>query len=268
MSIKLLSLPKITDRRGNLSFFEDGVPVPFNISEVRWTYDIPGDTSKNIKRYINTDEIIIALSGSYDVSTKSDTDEQTTHLNRAYNGLLLPKGTQKTLDNFSTNSVALTISASNDTNVSKKAKQDIVTNEMYNVYDCHLIEIDKQNAENKGRYSTVKNNVEIPFDIKRIYYLYDVPFGVMRGGHAHKTLNQVLFAVSGSFTVNINDGKVKRSITLNRPNQGLLIKPGIWRTIDNFSSGSVCLVLASEKYNPDDYIRKYNEFIDYRRNPI
>ena len=268
MSIKLLSLPKITDRRGNLSFFENEVPVPFNIGEVRWTYDIPGDTKKNIKRCINTDEIIIALSGSYDVSTINDTQKQTTHLNRAYNGLWLPSGTKKKLDNFSTNSVALTISASNDTEALSKAKQDIVTNGIYNVYDCHIIEIDKQNAENKGRYSTVKNSKEIPFDIKRIYYLYDVPFGVMRGGHAHKTLNQVLFAVSGSFTVNLNDGKVKRSITMNRPNQGLLIKPGIWRTIDNFSSGSVCLVLASEKYNPDDYIRKYSDYIDYRKNSI
>lgn len=92
-----------------------------------------------------------------------------------------------------------------------------------------------------------------------------MPGGESRGGHAHKELQQLILAASGSFTVTLDDGKVRRTFTLNRPYQGLLVKPGIWRTLDDFSSGSVCLVLASEKYQADDYIRDYNEFIEYRK---
>ena len=111
----------------------------------------------------------------------------------------------------------------------------------------------------------VENGITIPFDTKRIYYLYDVPGGESRGGHAHKDLHQLIIAASGAFTVTLDDGNVRRSFTLNRPYQGLLVHPGIWRTLDDFSSGSVCLVLASELYNPDDYIRDYNGFIEFRK---
>ena len=100
--------------------------------------------------------------------------------------------------------------------------------------------------------------------MKRVYYLYDVPGGVSRGGHAHKELYQLIVAASGSFTVILDDGRVKRSFHLNRPYQGLLVTPGIWRTLEDFSSGSVCMVLASEKYDAADYIRDYNEFLAYK----
>jgi hypothetical protein len=101
--------------------------------------------------------------------------------------------------------------------------------------------------------------------VKRCYYLYDVPGGESRGAHAHKALYQLIIAASGSFTVTLDDGSVKRTFLLNRPYQGLLVVPGIWRTLDDFSSGSVCLVLASEKYCKEDYIREYNEFLIYKR---
>ena len=100
---------------------------------------------------------------------------------------------------------------------------------------------------------------------QRLYYLYDVPGGVSRGGHAHKGLYQLVIAASGCFTVTLDDGMEKKTFTLNRPYQGLLIKPGIWRELDDFSSGSVCLVLASEKYDEADYIRTYEEFVEYRK---
>lgn len=131
------------------------------------------------------------------------------------------------------------------------------------VYDCSIIEIDKHHHE-KGNLSVVQNNDVIPFGTKRIYYLYDIPGGESRGGHAHRELNQLIIATSGSFTVTLDDGKIKRTFTLNRPYQGLLIVPGIWRTLDDFSSGSVCLVLASHVYNESDYIRDYGEFKEYK----
>jgi len=116
--------------------------------------------------------------------------------------------------------------------------------------------------ERRGNLSVIENDT-IPFDIKRVYYLYDVPTGSERGGHAHKDLQQFLVALSGSFDVVLNDGKEQQIITLNKPYEGLLINSGIWRELQNFSSGSICLVIASEVYIEEDYIRNFEEFIDY-----
>ena len=135
---------------------------------------------------------------------------------------------------------------------------------MNTVYDCTIIELDKHHSDRKGNLSVVQNGSTVPFDVKRVYYLYDVPGGESRGSHAHKELNQLIIAASGSFRVTLDDGNVKRSFTLNRPYQGLYVKPGIWRDLDDFSSGAVCLVLASELYDKEDYIRDYQEFLEYR----
>lgn len=132
------------------------------------------------------------------------------------------------------------------------------------VYDCTIIELDKHHHQ-KGNITVVQNDETVPFSIKRTYFLYDVPGGESRGGHAHKELKQLIVAASGSFSVTLDDGKVKRTFNLNRPYQGLLVVPGIWRTLDDFSSGSVCLVLASEKYDANDYIRDYEEFLKYKK---
>lgn len=134
---------------------------------------------------------------------------------------------------------------------------------MSNIYDCSLLEIDKHHNE-KGNISVVENCKTVPFDVKRIYYLYDVPGGESRGGHAHKELQQFIVAASGSFDVIVDDGDSKRTFTINRPYRGLLLVPGIWRELDNFSSGSVCLVLASHLYDASDYIRDYDAFLAYK----
>lgn len=134
-----------------------------------------------------------------------------------------------------------------------------------NVYDCSVIELAK-NHHKKGNISVVENNVEVPFPIKRIYYLYDIPGGEDRGAHSHKELHQLIIAASGSFDIILDDGKVKRSITLNRPYIGLLVVPGIWRELINFSSGAICMVLASEVYEENDYIRDYKEFLNQKKN--
>ncbi len=124
-----------------------------------------------------------------------------------------------------------------------------------------IIDIPKINNA-KGNIGVVEKDT-IPFDVKRVYYLFDVPSGAKRGGHAHKKLKQVILAISGSFDVVLKDGKSKEIITLNRPDKGLLIENNIWRELENFSSGSVCLVLASEEFSEADYIRNYKDYLSF-----
>lgn len=135
----------------------------------------------------------------------------------------------------------------------------------YSVFDCSIIELDRHHSERKGNLSVVENGITLPFNVKRVYYLYDVPGGESRGSHAHKELEQLIVAASGSFRVTLDDGRTKRSFFLNRPYQGLYVKPGLWRDLDDFSSGAVCMVLASEVYKSEDYIREYKDFIAYRQ---
>jgi hypothetical protein len=125
--------------------------------------------------------------------------------------------------------------------------------------------IDIPKIENTlGNIAVIENDV-IPFDIKRVYYLYDIPSSAKRGGHSHKKLQQVLIAISGSFDVVLNDGKSEEKVSLNKPNKGLLIETNIWRELENFSSGAVCLVLASDIFGEADYIRDYDEFLDSKK---
>ena len=132
------------------------------------------------------------------------------------------------------------------------------------VSDCSVIKLPK--IENRsGNLTSIQNSIEIPFDIKRIFYLYDIPGGKDRGAHAHIECHQFLIAGSGSFDVLLDDGKSKKLVTLNQPYKGLHIPPGIWASEVNFSSGSICLVLASDKYDEKDYIRYYQEFLNYKR---
>jgi hypothetical protein len=131
------------------------------------------------------------------------------------------------------------------------------------VFDCSVIELHKIHNR-AGNITPITNGENIPFDIKRIFYIYDIPGGEDRGAHAHKECHQFLIAASGSFEIELNDGLNKRTVCLNRPYFGLHIPPGIWAAEKGFSSGSVCLVFASEKYAEIDYLRKYEEFTAFK----
>jgi len=131
------------------------------------------------------------------------------------------------------------------------------------VNQCQIIELDKIHNR-AGNLTVIHNQDSIPFAVERIYYLYDVPSNAERGGHAHKELYQLIVAASGSFTITLDDGNETKSYMLNNPNKGLLVVPGMWRELSDFSSGSVCLVLASMKYIESDYIRYYQEFLSYK----
>ena len=135
-------------------------------------------------------------------------------------------------------------------------------NVVSDIHSCCVLELSKIHNR-AGNITIVQNGSDLPFDVRRIYYLYDVPSGSERGGHAHKELYQLIVAASGSFDVILDDSRSKKIVQLNRPDFGLMVVPGIWREIVNFSSGAICLVLASSKYEEMDYIRDYLEFKEY-----
>jgi dTDP-4-dehydrorhamnose 3,5-epimerase-like enzyme len=130
------------------------------------------------------------------------------------------------------------------------------------VFDCSIIYL-PQIGDRNGHITPVNNSTEIPFDVNRVFYLYDIPGGESRGAHSHKTCHQLLIAASGAFEVLLDDKRTKRQVLLNRPNQALHIPPGIWASEVNFSSGAICLVLASHIYDESDYIRDYEEYVNY-----
>ena len=132
-----------------------------------------------------------------------------------------------------------------------------------NISDCTIIDLPK--IENRsGNITVIENNLDIPFEVKRIFYLYDIPGGESRGAHAHKECHQFLVSASGSFEVHLDDGINKKTVMLNQPYKGLNVPPGIWASEINFSSGAICLVMTSDMFDKDDYIRDYQDFLKFK----
>ena len=289
---KIIELPKIVDLRGNLSIVEQFKQIPFEIRRVHWIYDVPGGVERGGHAYKNTEEFIVALSGSFDVEIDNGKVKTTYSLNRSYYGLYVPKGMWRTMINFSTNSLALVLSSTDydeqdyimnyeefcrwrcdlsveptpsfvktSHQVNNPINRKMLT-EGKSVFDCSLCELNKMH-DVEGNLTYMYQNVHVPFPINRVFYSYDIPGGEDRGAHAHKYCHQFIIAASGAFEVVLDDGTNKRTVTLNRPFWGLHVPPGIWASEQGFSSGSICLVLASHGYDADDYIRNYDDYLEY-----
>lgn len=292
----LLQLPKILDPRGNLTFIENGAQVPFDIQRAYWIYDVPAGEERHGHAFRSASEFIVALSGSFDVVTDNGDGEQRISLGRSFYGLLVPPMSWRRIDNFSTNSVALVLSSTpydeadyiRDFNQWKQelsaatAKQCVDTfsaleqiqsdplqrlttpfdkydfSRRNNLDDCRVIDLSRHRHPNGSL--TVVDNAENIFPIRRVFYLYDVPGDSERGGHSHYRAHELIIAASGAFDVTLTDGVDSRTFTLNRPYKALYIPYGIWRSLDNFSSGSVSLVLTSELYTEADYCRSMKQF--------
>lgn len=289
---QIINLPKITDPRGNLSFIEQFKQIPFVIKRTHWIYDVPGGVDRGGHAYRETEEFIVAISGSFNVEVNDGKSQKVFTLNRSYYGLYVPRGMWRTMTNFSTNSLALVLSSTDyddhdyimnyeeykfwtkdksrktnspDAKTSIKVNSPMARQMRYDgksVFDCSLCELNKMH-DPEGNLTYIYENVHVPFPINRVFYSYDIPGGEDRGAHAHKQCHQFLIAASGSFEVVLDDGTNKRTVLLNRPFWGLHVPPGIWASEQGFSSGSVCLVLASHGYDADDYIRDYDEYLKY-----
>lgn len=283
---RIIELPKYLDVRGNLSFAEEFKHMPFAIRRVYWLYDVPGGVARGGHAEKDNEELIIALSGAFEIVVDDGAKSKTFILNRSYYGLYIPKGLWREIKEFSTNALALefgSIPYSADDYIRDydeykrytKSEHESITLPIlqkrnssigkFSVFDCTMVELDKHHSDRNGNLTVVENGATLPFDVKRVYYIYDVPGGESRGAHAHKELEQLIVAASGSFTVTLDDGKSKRSFFLNRPYQGLYVKPGLWRDLVDFSSGAVAMVLASDVYKKEDYIRDYSDFIEFRK---
>lgn len=284
--VRIIELPKFLDARGNLSFVEQFTHIPFEIRRVYWLYDVPGGIARGGHAEKNNEELIVALSGAFEIVVDDGKHSRTFVLNRSYYGLYIPQGLWREIKEFSTNALALefgsipyaaddyirdyeefkhyAVNKHEDVEIPAHVSRDSLQKGPFSVFDCSMVELDRHHSDRKGNLTVVENGSTLPFDVKRVYYLYDVPGGENRGAHAHKELSQLIVAASGSFTVTLDDGKCKRSFFLNRPYQGLYVKPGMWRDLVDFSSGAVCMVLASDVYLKEDYIRDYSQFIDFR----
>lgn len=282
---KIINLSKIGDRRGNLSIIEETKDIPFDIKRSFWLYDIPGGAERGGHAYKESEEFIVALSGSFTCIVDAGNGPKEYHLSRSYYGLYVPSGCWRVMNDFSTNSVALVLSSTdydendyiwdyNEFLSWKEQRGDALavkeenaaslqeTKKKASVFECSIYELTK-NEQPEGNLTFIYNNVHIPFKVKRVFYSYDIPGGESRGAHAHKNCHQLLIAAGGAFEVVLDDGTNKRTVTLNRPFWGLHVPPGIWAAEQGFSSGAICLVLASEGYSEDDYIRDYDEYLEF-----
>ena len=288
---QIVQFPKFLDERGNLSVLESEKQVPFRFRRCYWIYDVPGGELRGSHAFKKQHEVIVALSGSFDAVIHDGKEEKRYSLSRSYYGLYLPPMHYRTLDNFSTNSLALVISSTpyeEDDYIwecdefcrikstwmpiplqyapdaeSDKAP-DIVAVKAATIDDCALLTLPRH-SERSGSLTSLENSKDIPFDVKRIFYLYDIPGGENRGGHAHKGCHQILVAASGAFDVKVSDGKNEKIYRLDRPYYGLHVPPGVWAEELNFSSGSICLVLTSHEFDESDYWRSYDKYLEFKK---
>lgn len=282
----ILPLPRIFDDRGNLSFIEAQRHVPFKIARIYWIYDVPGGEKRGGHAFRNGEEFLIALSGSFDVEVENGNETKRYPLNRSYMGLYIPARNWRTLDNFSTNSLCLVLASTPydeadylyeykdwkhlvaNGEVSPKAPTPLeisiapTIKKRPTVDDCILMALPKV-KDRAGNLTSVHSDLEIPFDINRVFYIYDVPGGEDRGAHAHKVCHQFIVSASGAFEVELRDGVNIRKVLLNRPYNGLYVPPGIWAQEQGFSSGTVCLVFASDIFEESDYIRDFSAYQTY-----
>ncbi|MCQ2055722.1 MAG: FdtA/QdtA family cupin domain-containing protein [Fibrobacter sp.] len=292
---QIIQLPKFLDERGNLSVLESGMHIPFKIQRCYWIYDVPGGELRGSHAFKRQHEFIVALSGSFDVVVHDGLEEKRYSLSRSYYGLYLPPMHYRTLDNFSTNSLALVLSSTSfeeedyirdrdeflkvaalnvkcpngvvaqESEPSCVKKSDLICSaKKASVENCSLIMLPRH-SERSGCLTSIENSKEIPFDVKRVFYLYDIPGGESRGGHAHKECHQMLVSASGAFDVKVSDGEHEKIFRLDRPYYGLHIPPGVWAEELNFSSGSICLVLTSHEFVEADYWRSYDEYLKFKK---
>lgn len=247
MTLTTTQLPVFTDPRGNLTFIEQGAQIEFAPLCWKWVYGVPAGTDAALGTS-DRHRIVIALSGSL-------SPDDSTLLTDPHTAAHVPQGCELTLRRMSTNSVALIIEGTPGATVPATAAIDR-SHARTLVSDAFVLPLPTC-SERTCAITAVEGE---PIAPRRAFYLYDVPAGASRGGHSHIQAHEIIIAVSGSFDVTLTDGHDTVTHRLNNASRGLYIPPGLWRTIDGFSAGSVCLVLTTELFSEEDYVRDYERF--------
>lgn len=285
---RLITLPRIPDERGNLSIVEELSPLPFRHSRAYWVYDVPGGELRDGHGYRKNREFIVALSGSFEVVTYDKEGQQTFMINRSYYGIYVPAGTWRQLRNFSTNSVALVLASTpyDETDYFFNSEEALTLTgysddpvipeqetgadrwqgaDLKPLEQCRIIDYPTHKTRRQGNLSVVENGINLlPFRLRRSFWIYDVPSGQSRGGHAHAVQHELITAAGGSFSVTLSDGRESKHFFLNRPSKGLYIAPGVWIDIHDFSAGAICLAFASDAYDETDNIRNHTDYLQWR----
>lgn len=270
---RLIDFPRHLDVRGNLSVIEQEEVIPFSFCRAYWIYNVPGGERRGGHAYKRNREIIIALSGSFDVTVDGGSEVHRFSLNRSYYGLYVPAGTWRELSNFSTNAVALILASepyseddylrsypeflaytsSDDVHVPGPVQ---VLNEIMEVNNLEI-----HHSDRRGDLCLLGSGSIPGFDLRRIFYLYDVPAGQSRGAHAHRNTIEVIIAASGSFKVTITDINGTREHYLNNPGKCLIVQPYQWVELTDFSGGAIALVICNSPYDNSEYIREKAQFL-------
>jgi frataxin-like iron-binding protein CyaY len=261
---RVVPLPQIPETRGNLTALEELIHFPFRIGSVRWFYDLPAGTTLSERQSHLGNVLVIALSGSFAVVFGKQSPSSRVWLSRASIGLHVPASMHWRVEDPSTNSVGLVLSSQSTRQPRRESNQPddhvpCAVNPHTTIDDCRTLTLGGH-RHLQGSSTEAIPQINVPFEIPRVYYLYDIPGGASRGGHAHRGLEQLLVAAAGSFEVALNDGRQDKTVKLDQPHSGVYVAPGIWRELRNFSSRAICLTLASAPYAEADYIRDYEEF--------
>ncbi|MDE6300343.1 MAG: FdtA/QdtA family cupin domain-containing protein [Muribaculaceae bacterium] len=247
-------LPKIADPRGNLSFIQSGPggACPFEPECVKWWYDLSSHDSAVIHPGHSREAMFVPLSGSFDCGDATFRNPST--------ALIADSAPDTKLHSFASNTVVLMLCAGEHPSPLPADTPD--PHPASSVEACRIISLPRLSQNGAGSCSWVDNaDSPLPFSVRRVFYLYDVPADATRGGHSHFQAQELIVAMAGSFDVVVDDGKnAPRRFTLNRPYLGLYIPTGIWRTLENFSGGAVSTVLTSHPYSEPDYVREYSQF--------
>lgn len=291
---QLLRLKRIPDLRGNLTVLEQGCDVPFGPQRVYWIYDVPGGERRYGHAYRRNRELIVALTGSFDVHVDTGCERETYHLNRSYYAVYVPAGCWREITNFSTGAVALVLASEpydeadylrdyNDFEQYAEGYKKTVATEpcrpattrpvpgvdgrSSTLDDVRLLHPEIHRTARQGNLCVIQGGRDVDFNPSRAFYLYDVPAGAARGQHAHRCDHEVIVAVSGSFTVALTDGRSCRTYNLKRPFEVLHVPPGMWIQLHDFSGGSVALVMCANGYDTADYLNGYDAYLDFKQIP-